>query len=136
MKHILLIGSGAVGSFYASRIPSSYHVHIVCRSNYDIVKSLSGIQIESRDFGNYLFQPYKIYPSIVSAYELSQMEGIQFDFILIATKNTDSVMNSSSSFIKDLSLFAHSDYSTIVLIQNGIDFNPCMVIYSQKEMSF
>ncbi|KAI9619271.1 hypothetical protein H4Q26_011954 [Puccinia striiformis f. sp. tritici PST-130] len=53
--HILIVGAGAVGAFYGSRLhhhEAGVKVSFICRSNYQEVKA-DGINIESHTFGKY-----------------------------------------------------------------------------------
>ncbi|WFD45174.1 2-dehydropantoate 2-reductase [Malassezia psittaci] len=107
---VLVVGAGAIGAFYASRLDAKHaKVAVVCRSNYDMVHR-DGFQIESRTFGNYEFRPWKVYSSVEQASET------HWDFVIVATKafNFD---KESAQFIADVV----SSETSIVLIQNGID---------------
>ena len=98
---VLLIGAGAVGAFYASRIPSDHSVSVVCRSNYDTVKE-SGFVIKSNNYSTH-FMPFAVFSSIDQANQV-------YDLIIVATK--------ADQFI-DISQILHAD-TTILLIQNGL----------------
>ena len=112
--HILLVGSGAVGTFYASKLPKSTSVEVVCRSNYAAVVAQGGFRIQS-PLGNRLFVPTAIHRSIQEADQKSREKGTPFDFILVATKALPDVTDLS----KELEPLCR-DCVTIVLIQNGI----------------
>jgi len=106
MTKILVIGAGAIGCFYASKL-ASQGVQIVlwCRSNYDFIKE-NGLEIESYQ-GNYRFIPHRVIKNLDEINE-------DFDYILIATKNLPSIDISGliSNIIKSK--------TTIILAQNGI----------------
>jgi 2-dehydropantoate 2-reductase len=103
---ILIIGSGAIGSFYGSILHrGGAQVSYICRSDFDIVKK-NGITINSKDY-NYNFHPHKIFKS-----------GCKFnynaDFVIIATKVLPEI---DVPFLLEGTV---SSNSTIVLLQNGI----------------
>ena len=130
---ILVIGAGAVGAFYASRIPlNQASVSVVCRSNFETVKKQSGFLMETRSFGNYVFSP-RIFSSLDSALkDLQKRHNCKeknFDFVLIATK-------ALPESLVDLSpLYNSSKSPTIVLIQNGIGIEePYAVKYPSSPL--
>ncbi len=56
-KKILIIGTGAIGSFYGALLAKAgAQVSVVCRSDYTIVKN-QGIQIDSSTLGQWTFKP-------------------------------------------------------------------------------
>ncbi len=113
MLHVLLIGSGAVGIFYASKLPCQ--VSIVCRSNYEAVVKQQGFRIQSQSKETF-FKPWAIYDSISHAYQQSLAKGVLFDYILIATKALPNALLDA-----ELSCFFEKDHQpTVVLIQNGL----------------
>ncbi|GJJ07698.1 hypothetical protein Clacol_001903 [Clathrus columnatus] len=67
---ILIVGAGAVGCFYGSRMhhPPDALVSLVCRSNYSAIKR-SGVQLQTRNFGDYTFNPEFVFSSIQEASE-------------------------------------------------------------------
>lgn len=109
--NVLLIGAGAVGAFYASKIPCKHTVSVVCRSNYSVVKE-NGFEIHSRDSTVSVFKPFAVYSS------LDQCTG-NYDLIIIATK--------ADQFI-DLDAFADSK-PIILIIQNGLGVED---LYAEK----
>ncbi|KAJ9474607.1 2-dehydropantoate 2-reductase [Pseudozyma hubeiensis] len=116
--HILIVGAGAVGCFYASKLhqPDSSPrvlVSLVCRSNYSTIAS-SGVSLETHSFGNYHFAPHKVFPSIAAAGEA----GIKWDFVVVTTKALPDVTNDAHD-IRPL-VTRGLDGSCIVLIQNGV----------------
>jgi len=103
---ILVIGSGAIGSFYGSILhKGGAEVSYVCRSDYDIVQK-KGITINSKDY-DYNFHPHMIFKS-----------GSRFqydaDFVIVATKVLPEI--NVPSLLEGIV----SEKSTIVLLQNGI----------------
>ena len=106
MTKILVIGAGAIGCFYASKL-ANQGVEIVlwCRSNYDFIKK-NGLEIESY-LGNYHFIPYRVLKNLDEADD-------DFDYILIATKNLPSID------ISQLILKILKPKTKIILFQNGI----------------
>ena len=83
MTKILIIGAGAVGSFYGAKLASvGVEMTIWCRSDYDFVKK-NGIKIESY-LGDFHFSPHKVVKNLDEIDE-------EFDYILIATKVLPSI---------------------------------------------
>ena len=74
---VLVIGAGAVGAFYARKIPSKHHVSVICRSNYSAVKS-NGFEIHSKD-SIHVFKPDDVYSALEECTK-------DYDLIIIATK--------------------------------------------------
>jgi 2-dehydropantoate 2-reductase len=104
---ILLVGTGAVGSYYAGRLhQAGARVSVLCRSDYDIVKK-KGIAVQSVA-GDFDFKPAEVLKTID---EYSRVP----DFMIIATKvlpeiNIPSLIGSKVG-----------RETVIVLLQNGID---------------
>ncbi|PKI82596.1 2-dehydropantoate 2-reductase [Malassezia vespertilionis] len=105
---VLVVGAGAVGCFYASRLDPSAFVGLVCRSNYDAVHA-HGISMKTSSFGDYHYQPNAVY----AAAENAAMDG-PWDFVLVATKVNTSLTAA------DIIASVVSQSTTIVLIQNGV----------------
>ncbi|KAE8225982.1 hypothetical protein CF319_g1348 [Tilletia indica] len=124
--HILIVGAGAVGCFYGSRLhePSrGVHVSLVCRSNYKAIAA-SGVQMQTRNFGNYTFTPHRVFSSIdhaaastdTSSSSSSSTSTIRWDYIIVTTKALPDIVDDAAQ-IKPLVADGHS---AIVLIQNGV----------------
>ena len=106
MTKILVIGAGAIGSFYSAKLAQvGAEITLWCRSDYDFIKK-NGIKIESYE-GDFQFIPHKILKN------LHEIED-EFDYILIATKALPSI--DIPALIKNI-LKAKTK---IILIQNGI----------------
>ena len=106
MTKILVIGVGAVGSFYGAKLANAgAEVSIWCRSDYDFVKK-NGIKIESY-MGDFHFSPYKVLKNL---HEVDD----EFDYILIATKALPSI--DICGLLKNIL----QPKTKIILIQNGI----------------
>ncbi|MBM3590586.1 MAG: 2-dehydropantoate 2-reductase [Alphaproteobacteria bacterium] len=105
-QKILVIGAGAIGIFYSSKLSlSGLQVILWCRSNAELIRE-KGIHIKSCD-GDFNFYPHKIIN------KLDQLDD-EIDFILIATKvlpDVDIVGITTSIINKN---------TKIILIQNGI----------------
>ena len=110
---ILIFGAGAVGAFYASRLAHApeARVSVVCRSNYDAVKS-DGFTVHSPQYGTDLFHPYKVFPNPEAA---STSTVKTWDYVVVSTKALPDVSDDSVL----LERLVDSNTS-IVLIQNGI----------------
>ena len=106
MTKILVIGAGAIGSFYSAKLAQvGVEVSLWCRSDYDFIKK-NGIKIESYT-GNFHFTPHKILKNLDENKE-------EFDYILIATKVLPNI--DICGLIKNIL----QPKTKIILIQNGI----------------
>ncbi len=106
MTKFLVIGAGAIGSFYSAKLAQvGVEITLWCRSDYDFIKK-NGIKIESYE-GDFQFIPHKILKN------LNEIDD-EFDYILIATKALPSI--DIPALIKNI-LKAKTK---IILIQNGI----------------
>jgi 2-dehydropantoate 2-reductase len=104
---VLIIGTGAVGSFYGSMLArSGADVSMIARSDYEIVKA-QGIDIKSKD-GDYHFQPDQV---LRTAAELTEKP----DYVLLCVKVVAGV--DRVGLLRD----AVGSDTTIVLLSNGID---------------
>ncbi|KAI8628423.1 2-dehydropantoate 2-reductase [Xylariaceae sp. FL1651] len=131
--HILFVGAGAVGCFYASRLhhPSqNVYTSITARSNYAAIAS-SGVSLKTHSFGDYIFHPHGVFPSVSAATPgasaakpvspARQLHGQQvppsngWDYIIVTTKALPDQTD-------DAALIAPvvSPRTCIVLIQNGV----------------
>ncbi|KAK0558090.1 hypothetical protein OC846_000083 [Tilletia horrida] len=124
--HILIVGAGAVGCFYGSRLHDASRgvlVSLVCRSNYKAIAA-SGVKMETRNFGNYNFTPHRVFSSIehaaastdTSASSSSSSSAIRWDYIVVTTKALPDIVDDAAQ-IRALVAPSHS---AIVLIQNGV----------------
>ncbi|CDU22363.1 uncharacterized protein SPSC_00993 [Sporisorium scitamineum] len=116
--HILIVGAGAVGCFYASKLHQTYQglsiqVSLVCRSNYAAIAA-NGVTLETHSFGNYHFTPHKVFSSIDEAGKA----GIRWDYVVVTTKALPDVTNDAHD-IRPL-VTRGVEGSCIVLIQNGV----------------
>ena len=108
-KHCLIIGSGAIGSFYGYKLAQSRTViSIVSRSDYDHIKK-HGIKITLPNQKNEIFKPN----FILKHNDYSQLKT--YDYVIVCTKVLPSI---DFSFLIKPYLSTHT---VIVLIQNGIN---------------
>ncbi|KAG9243190.1 ketopantoate reductase PanE/ApbA-domain-containing protein [Calycina marina] len=110
--NILIVGAGAVGAFYASRlalIPSS-SVSVICRSNYAAVAK-SGFKITSPKFGTYSFTPTHTFAS--PAFAIAS--NTRWDYIVVSTKALPD-LSDDSEILEGLV----GQDTAIALIQNGL----------------
>ena len=110
---ILLIGAGAVGAFYASRLAqtSSVKVSVICRSNFEAVSS-RGFTLSSPKFGTWVWIPHWTFSSRQDA----AGSGIKWDFIVVSTKALPEVADESEVLVG----LVTERHTTIVLVQNGL----------------
>jgi len=127
--HVLIVGAGAVGCFYGSRLhePSrGVHVSLVCRSNYQAIAA-NGVQMQTRNFGDYHFKPHRVFSiehaaastsihTTDDASSSSSSESIRWDYIVVTTKALPELVDDAAT-IRPLVAPGHS---SIVLIQNGV----------------
>ncbi|KAF2404805.1 2-dehydropantoate 2-reductase [Trichodelitschia bisporula] len=119
--HILFVGAGAVGCFYASRLhsPSSrILVSLVCRSNYRAIAS-SGVHMKTHTFGDYHFAPHAVYSSIAHAASSSDAPAEGWNYIVVTTKALPDVTDDARD-IEPLVRRGADGKTAIVLIQNGV----------------
>ncbi|KAH7084302.1 2-dehydropantoate 2-reductase [Paraphoma chrysanthemicola] len=109
---ILIVGAGAIGAFYASRLAlvRDVSVSVICRSNYKAVKA-DGFKITSPQYGDYTFTPSNTFANPDEA----RKSGIKWDYIVVSTKALPDVSD-DSEILEGLV----SDNTAIVLIQNGL----------------
>ncbi len=109
---ILIVGAGAVGAFYASRLAQvpDTHVSVICRSNYNAVKA-NGFSVTSPQFGSYKFTPSQTFANPDEA----RKSGTCWDYILVSTKALPDVSDDSET-LEGLV----GDKTAIVLVQNGL----------------
>lgn len=110
--HILIVGAGAIGAFYGSRLAQlqDVQVSVVCRSNYSAV-SHNGFSITSPTYGSYSFIPHRTFPNPAAAVE----SGISFDYLVVSTKALPDVSD-DSEILRGLVY----ENTAIVLVQNGL----------------
>ncbi|PVH92236.1 2-dehydropantoate 2-reductase [Periconia macrospinosa] len=109
---ILIVGAGAIGAFYASRLAQvqGVNVAVICRSNYAAVKE-HGFQVTSPQYGDYTYTPSRTFANPDEA----RSSGIQWDYIVVSTKALPDVSD-DSAILEGLV----SENTAIVLIQNGL----------------
>ncbi|PWN29344.1 2-dehydropantoate 2-reductase [Jaminaea rosea] len=115
--HILVVGAGAVGCFYASRLHSPERgvlVSLVCRSNYPTIKA-KGVHLKTRDFGEYHFTPHRAYGSIAEAAEDGKTLG-GWQHVVVTTKALPDQVDDSASIAPLVS----EGRTVVSLIQNGV----------------
>ncbi|TGO44633.1 hypothetical protein BOTNAR_0777g00050 [Botryotinia narcissicola] len=110
---VLIVGAGAVGAFYGSRIAQvqGTQVSVICRSNYKAVTA-NGFNVTSPKFGEYKFIPHQTFANPQEA--RGSNEG--WDFIVVSTKALPDV-NDDSEILEGLVKKGHT---SIVLVQNGL----------------
>ena len=111
--NVLIIGAGAIGAFYASRLASvsTVNVSVICRSNYKAVKA-GGFKVSSPYFGDYTFVPENTFRNPSEA----SKSGIRWHYILVSTKALPDVSDDSEI----LEPLMEGSETAIVLVQNGL----------------
>ncbi|EPE08006.1 2-dehydropantoate 2-reductase [Ophiostoma piceae UAMH 11346] len=123
--HIVIVGAGAVGCFYASRLHyPEHHVHVslIGRSNYAALAK-DGVQLQTHTFGDYVFRPHAVFPSVGAASgtapdvpaDVPTPPAGGWDFIIVTTKALPDRVDDALTIAP---LVGPS--SAIVLIQNGV----------------
>lgn len=112
MVNVLIVGAGAVGAFYASRLAQvpNVQVSLICRSNYQAVKT-NGFSITSPRYGSYTFVPQHTFANSAEAVSAN----IKWDYIVVSTKALPDVSD-DSVILQGLV----EKNTAIVLIQNGL----------------
>ncbi|KAK3402226.1 ketopantoate reductase PanE/ApbA-domain-containing protein [Sordaria brevicollis] len=111
--HIVFVGAGAVGCFYASRLhhPSkNIHVSLIARSNYKALLE-NGVKLQTHSYGDYTFTPHAVYPDVAAAASAPQ----QWDYVIVTTKALPDRGDDSALIARLI-----GPNSCIVLIQNGV----------------
>ncbi|OTA88271.1 hypothetical protein M434DRAFT_34931 [Hypoxylon sp. CO27-5] len=125
--HILFVGAGAVGCFYASRLhhpAQNIYTSLIARSNYSAIAA-SGVELHTHSFGDYSFKPYAVFPNISAAVPNAPSSTNQpasppppadgWDYIIVTTKALPDRTDDSAT----VAPLVRSN-SCIVLIQNGV----------------
>jgi len=109
---ILIVGAGAVGAFYASRLAQvpDTEVSVICRSNYRVVAA-SGFKITSPKYGDYIYKPHLIFPNP----EVAKASKQAWDYIIVSTKALPDVSDDS-----EILTGLVGPKTAIILIQNGL----------------
>ncbi|PPJ52973.1 hypothetical protein CBER1_11221 [Cercospora berteroae] len=112
-KNILIVGTGAIGAFYASRLStvSGTKVSAICRSNFSAIQK-NGIRVTSPIFGDTTFRPTYVFASPDEAREVKRKESLLWDYLIVTTK----VLGNPSSLAEGLV----DDESSLVVFQNGL----------------
>jgi hypothetical protein len=118
---ILIVGAGAVGAFYGSRLAtvSNTRVSVICRSNYNTVAK-DGFKITSPSFEPAAFIPHRVFASPAEAISAN----ISWDYAVVSTKALPDISDDSeilNGLVKDGTAIVY------VNLQTGNCF-PCIVI--------
>ncbi|OQO20831.1 hypothetical protein B0A51_13938 [Rachicladosporium sp. CCFEE 5018] len=109
---VLIVGAGAVGAFYGSRLATTPNILVsaLCRSNYKVVAQ-SGFRVTSPKFPDYTFRPQHTFASPAEA----RNAKVHWDYLLVSTKALPDVSD-DSELLEGLV----GDGTAVVLVQNGI----------------
>jgi 2-dehydropantoate 2-reductase len=106
---VLVVGAGAIGSFYGSALASQgADVSVVCRSEYDVVRD-RGFAIESKKLGDRVFRPAQVLRSV------EDYQGGPPDYLIVSVKVVEGV--DRAALIRN----AVGPDTVIVLIENGVE---------------
>ena len=106
---VLVIGAGAIGSFYGAALQAGgADVAVVCRSDYDVVRS-NGYAIESKRLGDRVFRPAQTLRSA------SDYQGGPPDYLVVSVKVVEGTDRAA------LMRGAVGPDTVIVLIENGVE---------------
>jgi 2-dehydropantoate 2-reductase len=110
--NVLIVGAGAIGAFYASRLAvvKDVQVSVICRSNYSAVQA-KGFAVSSPKYGDYTFTPHHTFANPTDAAK----SNIKWDYIVVSTKALPDVSDDSEILIGLV-----KEAAAIVLIQNGL----------------
>ncbi|KAK0708128.1 ketopantoate reductase PanE/ApbA-domain-containing protein [Lasiosphaeris hirsuta] len=117
--HIVFVGAGAVGCFYASRLhypAHNIHTSLIARSNYKALAA-DGVKLQTHTFGDYTFVPDAVFPSVAAAAAtpISLNSTRDWDFVIVTTKALPD-RSDDTALIAPLV----GPRTCIVLIQNGV----------------
>jgi len=108
-SRILIIGAGAIGSFYGAALQAGgADVAVVCRSDHDVIHA-SGYEIESKSLGNRNFRPSQVLRDV------TDYQGDQPDYLIVSVKVVEGT--DRAGLIRD----AVGPKTVIVLIENGVE---------------
>ncbi|KAK1759739.1 putative 2-dehydropantoate 2-reductase [Echria macrotheca] len=110
--HVVFVGAGAVGCFYASRLhhpTHNIHTSLIARSNYGVLVQ-DGVRLLTHTFGDYTFVPHAVYPNVPSA-----ASAQKWDYVVVTTK----ALPDRSDDAALIAPLVGPD-TCIVLIQNGV----------------
>ena len=109
---VLIVGAGAVGAFYGSRLSltPSCLVSALCRSNYTAVNA-NGFYVTSPQYDSFTFKPAHTFANADEVRE----SNIQWDYLLVSTKALPDVSD-DSNLLEGLV----GPTTAIVLVQNGL----------------
>lgn len=118
-QRILIVGTGAIGAFFASRLStiSGLKISTICRSNFNAIKS-HGIRVTSPIFKDYTFKPEYTFSSAEEARKVRDAtEGLRWDFLLVSTKVLpEEVVGDPGELVDGLV----DGESSLVVCQNGL----------------
>lgn len=114
--NILVVGTGAIGAFFASRFASitGTQVSVVCRSNYNAIAK-DGVRLTSPLFGDTTFKPAYTFANTDDARNQKQQHKLSWHWLLVSTKVLPE-LGDPSQLLEGL---VDRD-SSIVLMQNGL----------------
>jgi 2-dehydropantoate 2-reductase len=108
-SRVLIIGAGAIGSFYGALLAEKgAEVSVVCRSEFETVRE-HGFAIESGALGDRIFRPAQVLRSA------AEYQGGYPDYLIVSVKVVHGV--DRAALIRD----AVGPDTVIVLIENGVE---------------
>jgi 2-dehydropantoate 2-reductase len=108
-NRVLVIGAGAIGSFYGAALQEhGAEVSVLCRSDYDTVRE-QGIEIDSQQFGTRRLRPAQTLKNV------SEYQGGAPDYLLVSVKVVEGT--DRAALMRD----AVGPGTVIVLIENGVE---------------
>ncbi|KAG8904818.1 hypothetical protein FRB99_001124 [Tulasnella sp. 403] len=125
---ILIVGAGAVGCFYGSRLHNlerNVLVSLICRSNYKTIVAAGGVEMQTTKYGDYMFKPEYVFPDVGSAVTPASAHRVNrfvdgevgWDYLVITTKALPDVEDDSALIVPLVGAYPAAG---IVLIQNGV----------------
>jgi 2-dehydropantoate 2-reductase len=108
-SRVLIVGAGAIGSFYGSLLAEKRaDVSVVCRSEFEVVRE-HGFAIESGSLGDRNFRPAQVLRSA------AEYQGGWPDYLIVSVKVVPGV--DRAALIRD----AVGPETAIVLVENGVE---------------
>lgn len=106
---VLIVGAGAIGSFYGALLAQKgADVSVVCRSEFEVVRE-HGFSIESAALGDWIFRPAQVLRSA------AEYQGGHPDYLVVSVKVVHGV--DRVQLIRD----AVGPDTAIILIENGVE---------------
>ncbi len=128
MVAVLVVSAVSVSSVSADAEAQPEHnvqVSLIGRSNYAAL-ARDGVQLQTRSFGDYVFRPQAVFPSVAAA---AASPG-RWDYVVVTTKALPDRVDDAATIAPLV-----GPASTVVLIQNGVGVEaPYRALFPQNPI--